>query len=249
MIQEPFSIGHSWIHRIDPIYKIVSATIFSLIIALSKNFSVLLSALCVSIFLVCLAKLDIKAVFKRLSVVLAFLLLIWITLPLTFEGPAIYHAGPFMISWPGIILSAQITLKSTAILLTFMALIATMTIVTLGHTLNRLRVPEKLVHLLLMTYRYIFVIEEEYRRLHKAIKIRGFRPGTNIHSYQTYAYLIGMLFVHASVRAERVHKAMRCRGFKGKFYTLYEASTDGQNKLFSVLMTFVMFSLIILEYY
>jgi len=248
MIQEPFSTGTSWIHQIDPKYKIIIATFFSLIIAISKNFQVLLFSLCIAIILVCLARLEIKAVLKRLSVVIFFLILIWITLPLTFEGKAIYNIGPLFISMPGIILCAQITLKSISIILVFIALISTMTIVTLGYTLNSLCVPTKLVHLLLMTYRYIFVIEEEYRRLHKAIKIRGFSPGTNIHSYQTYAYLIGMLFVHASVRAERVSQAMKCRGFNGKFYTLYEGSSGGKNRLFLILMTLIILNLLIMEY-
>ncbi len=248
MIKEPFATGNSWIHRIDPQVRIVSAVVFSLIIALSEQFSVLTAALVVSIFFVCLARLNPREVFGRLAVVFGFLLLIWAVLPLTFEGEALYHAGPFVITRPGVMLSARITLKSAAILLIFMALIATMTVGTLGHALNRLRLPGKLVYLLLMTYRYIFVIEDEYRRLRTAIKIRGFRPGTNIHSYKTYAYLIGMLFVRASVRAEHVHQAMLCRGFRGRFHTLDEFVSEGRNRLFSVLMTFVIFGLIILEY-
>ncbi len=54
----------------------------------------------------------------------------------------------------------------------------------------------------------------------RAVKIRNFRPATNLHTYRTYAYLVGMLFVHASERARRVHLAMKCRGFEGRFYSL-----------------------------
>ncbi|MCK7503788.1 MAG: energy-coupling factor transporter transmembrane protein EcfT [Desulfobacterales bacterium] len=64
----------------------------------------------------------------------------------------------------GVELAAQITLKSNAIVLAFMALVATMPLATAGHALHRLRVPDKIVHLLLMTYRYIFVLEQEYQR-------------------------------------------------------------------------------------
>ncbi len=249
MIREPFAIGNSWIHRIDPRVRIVFAVIYSLVVALSNRFPVLLTALCISILLICLARLNPKEVGKRLAVVIWFLLLIWVVLPFTFEGEPLYQAGPLIFTRPGVVLSAQITLKATAILLTFMALIATMAVVTLGRALNRLHLPEKIVHLLLMTYRYVFVIEEEYQRLRTAIKIRGFRAGTNIHSYRTYAYLIGMLFVRASVRAERVNQAMRCRGFKGRFYTLDDFPSIGHNRFFSVLMTAVICSLIVLECY
>jgi cobalt/nickel transport system permease protein len=109
----------------------------------------------------------------------------------------------------------------------------------MGHALGSLGIPDKLVHLLLITYRYVFVMEQEYQRLIRAMKIRGFKPGTNLHSYQSYAYLVGMLFVHASARAERVSKAMKCRGFIGRFHALRQFEPDPRNRLFIVIMTLI----------
>ncbi len=249
MIKEPFALGNSWIHRIDPRLRIIFAIALSFVIALSESFYVLGAGLFIAIMLAFMARLDAKEAIKRLAVVFWFLVLIWIFLPITFEGKVLYVLGPFAITLPGIILSAKITVKSIAILLIFMALIATMSIASLGHALDRIGFPSKLVHLLLMTYRYIFVIEDEYKRLWTAIKIRGFKPKTNIHSYKTYAYLIGMLFVRASVRGDRVYQAMKCRGFKGKFYTLDNSESLGKDKFFAFLMIFFLFGLIILEFY
>ena len=248
MINEPFAIGNSWVHRMDPRIRIVSAAIYSLVIALSNRFPVLLTALAVSTIIVCLARLNLREVGRRLAVVCWFLILIWAVLPFTFEGDSFYDVGPFTMTLPGLVLSAKITLKTTAILLAFMALIATMTIATLGHALNSLKLPKKLVHLLLMTYRYLFVIEEEYRRLRSAVTIRGFRSGTNIHSYKTYAYLIGMLFVRASVRAERVHQAMICRGFSGTFFSLHEFSFKRIDAVWIIFMTVLTTFLEIMEW-
>ena len=81
----------------------------------------------------------------------------------------------------------MVKLISNAILLAFIALIGSSTIATLGSALGRLRIPEKIIYLLLLNYRYIFVMEEEYRRLLRSASIRGFRPGSNIHTYKTYA--------------------------------------------------------------
>jgi cobalt/nickel transport system permease protein len=117
----------------------------------------------------------------------------------------------------------------------------------LGHALHQLRVPEKIIQLLLMSYRYIFVIEQEYRRLLRAAKIRGFQPGTNINTYRTFAYVIGMLFVRAAERAERVHQAMLCRGFKGKFFSLQEFQTSRESWIFSIMMTAYIIGLVVLE--
>jgi len=68
-----------------------------------------------------------------------------------------------------------------------------------------------------------------------------------MHTYKTYAYLIGMIFVRAAARAQRVHQAMICRGFKGKFYSLYKFSSTGLSWIFSTVMTGFLIALVFLE--
>jgi cobalt/nickel transport system permease protein len=247
MIQEPFAAGSSWIHRLDPRFRIVIAVVTSIVVALSSEFPALLTAFTVSGLLVCLAGLHLRDVLKRMLSILGFILLIWAVLPFTYEGEPFFHVGPLVLTKPGVFLSARITIKSITIVLIFISLVSTMTIATLGHALGRLYLSRKLVMLFLMTYRYIFVIEHEYQRLTTAMKIRGFRSRTNLHSYRTYAYLIGMLFVHASIRAQRVQNAMLCRGFKGQFYSLVEYKSSSQNWIFLIMMIWVIFLLIMME--
>ncbi|MFZ5569425.1 MAG: cobalt ECF transporter T component CbiQ [Thermodesulfobacteriota bacterium] len=237
MIEEPFATGRGWIHRLDPTVKIIAGMILSMEIAVAERFSTLTTAGLLAALLILTARLPLAPVLKRLSVLAGFMLLMWGILPLTYEGEPFHQYGPLIWTRPGIMLSTRITLKSVTILMIFMALLSTMPIAALGRGLNRLRVPDKLVFLFLMTYRYIFVMEDEYRRLARAAKIRGFRPGTNLHSYQTYAYLIGMLFVRAKRRADRVYQAMRCRGFSGKFHTIQTLQSNPALQLiFSVAM-------------
>ncbi len=247
MISEPFVVEKSRINQVNPTARIVFATAYSFIIALSYRFPALFTACFLSVLMVCLSGLNLFAVAKRLAVVNGLILLIWLILPFTYSGEPVFNIGPFAITGQGIILSAQITLKSNAILLAVIALISSMSLVTLGHALSRLRIPEKIVFLFLMTVRYIFVIESEYLRLVRAMKIRGFRPGTNLHTYKTYAYLIGMIFVRASVRAQHVHQAMMCRGFKGNFYSLYKFSSTRLSWIFSTVMTASLIGLLFLE--
>jgi cobalt/nickel transport system permease protein len=247
MISEPFAIGDSLIHRLDPRIRVVLSVLYTFVIALAYQFVVLTAALILSSALIAIARLSIKAVFKRMVMVNALILLLWLVLPFTFNGNVLTRIGPFAIYHPGVVLAAQITLKSNAILFAFIALIATMSLATLGHALHRLGVPEKMVHLLLMTYRYLFVIEVEYLRLMRAAKIRGFRPGTNVNTYRTYSYVIGMLFVRAAARAERVYQAMLCRGFNGKFYSLQEFQTTAASWIFSIIMTIFIMAMILME--
>lgn len=248
MIDEPFAIGHSILHRLDPRLRIVAATAFSMVVAVAHQMPVLAGALGIALILNGLAQLDLIAVARRLTAVSGFLLLLWMVLPLTYEGTTAFHLGPLAASEEGLRLALEISVKSVAIVLAFMGLIATMPFSTLGNALKKLHTPDKLAFLLLMAYRYIFVIGQEYHRLHRAALIRGFRPGTNLHTYRTYAYLVGMLFVRAADRAERVHRAMRCRGFSGTFHSLYTFPKNPANRLFGVAMAAAIAVMVSLEY-
>lgn len=220
MIKEMVSDPGSPIHGIDPKIRIMVAAILSVGAALSKHLYILGFYLFIALLLIGASRLDLKHVYKRLRTLFLFLIMIWIIVPITFEGPELLSFGVIQMTRPGVHLCVMITIKSISIVLLFTALIAPMPVAALGAGLHRLLVPDKLVFLLLMSYRYIAVIENEYTTLLRAARFRGFVPGTNLHSYKTFAYLAGMLFVRASLRAQRVYQAMICRGFSGKFHTL-----------------------------
>ena len=224
MLEENFVTGDSLIHRLDPRARAVVCILFAIVVALSNRFASLLPALMVSFVLVWLAGLPIKLVFSRLLIVNGFVLLLWLFLPFTVTGEVLFRIGPLAITRQGVLFAARITVKANAIMLSLIALLATMSVFTLGGAMGHLHVPGKIVHLIYFTYRYIQVMHQEYYRLISAMKIRGFNPGYNIHTYKTYAYLVGMLLVKSYDRAERIRAAMLCRGFRGTFYNLSEFS-------------------------
>jgi len=248
MIQESFAFGDSPVHRLDPRLRVAAATLFSILAAVSNGFPAVIAAMVLAILLVAAARLQLRLVMARLAVVNGLILFIWLVLPWSYAGTPVFQLGPLVFSREGIRLCALITIKSNAILCTLIALVATMPIATLGHALHCLRIPEKLVHLLLMTYRYIFVIEAEYQQLVRAARIRCFTPKTNLHTYKTYAYLVGMLFVRASARGERVHQAMICRGFTGKFRCLHEFAFTESDWAWSAAMAVSLTGLGVLEW-
>ncbi len=233
-MDNPLESGTSFLHQLDPRIRIMCAVFLSFAAALSHHPQVAGGYLILGLVLVKLGQISRQDLSPRIKPLLWFLLMIWVLLPLTFSQEIIAGAGWFKVSMAGIRLSAMISLKSMAIVLIFTALIATMPLASLGKAMHQLHVPDKLVFLLLMTYRYIFVIREEYLRLLRAARFRGFCPGTNLHSYRTFAFLAGMLFVRASLRARRVYQAMLCRGFARTFYTLDVYLPNRWNPLFFV---------------
>ena len=69
-----------------------------------------------------------------------------------------------------------------------------------------------------------------------------------MHTYRTYAYLVGMLIVKSHDRAERVHAAMLCRGFHGKFFDLTEFSIEKKDLIFLILFSLFLLAIILVQW-
>ena len=85
--------------------------------------------------------------------------------------------------------------------------------------LGRLGVSPALVVTLQFMYRYLHVLTEELDRMVKARRSRTFRRSGRL-DWGLLTGLIGILFLRAFERGERVHAAMLARGWDGTIRTL-----------------------------
>lgn len=248
MIGEEFTNIDSFVNRMDPRAKLASVFLFSVVVAVANRFVVLLAALAFGLFIVVIAGLPVRQVLRRLVPVNLFILFLWFFLPFTFDGSPLFSLGPLVASHEGVLHAGRISVKSNAIVIVLIALVSSTSILTLGHALHDLKIPGKIVHLFFFTFRYIHVIHREYLRLIHAMKVRGFQPGTSMHTYRTFAYLVGMLLVRSCDRAQRVHNAMLCRGFRGRLYSLSEFSLKASDVAALAVITVFLVVLGILEW-
>lgn len=224
-IAEPFAHGTSFVHRMDPRVRLLCAVLLTIPTALFQSLSASMAAGSIAVLVAVTAELPFALLMRRLLAVNVFIAFLWLFLPFSTPGTPLTTIGPLAPTREGLDLALLITVKSNSIVLALAALLGTIRVQDLGPALQQLRVPEKLCHILLFTYRYIFVIYQEYTIMRQAMAARGFKPKTNGHTYRSYAWLVGMLLIKSWDRAERVHGAMRCRGFKGRFYTLTRFKT------------------------
>jgi cobalt/nickel transport system permease protein len=154
---------------------------------------------------------------RRLLHVEGFLLLLFLTLPFTMAGQPLFTLGPLSASVEGAMRAALIACKVSASVLILTAMLGAIEPARLGTALRGLYLPEALVRVFVLTARYVSLIRDEARRLHEAMRLRGFRPRSNRHTWRSYGNLVGMLLVRALDRAQRVEEAMRCRGYDGRF--------------------------------
>ena len=208
----------SRVDQFDPRARIITACLFALVVVFSKTLWLPFLGLLLAFGFAHSASLNLKRTLRRVIAMDLFVLLMIMMLPFTVDGTPLFHVFGLAASEEGFIKAIGIALKANAVVLTLLALVGTLEASVLGHALARLSVPEKLVHLLLFTVRYLDVISREYKSMRKAMKARAFVPRNNLHTWRSFGYLIGMLLVRSLERSERIYAAMKCRGYCGKLY-------------------------------
>lgn len=249
MFDEPFAHGDSPVHRLDPRVRLAAAALFSVCVALLKHPAAAAAALALAGAVLAASAPPALLLCKRVAVVNAFILFLWATVPATMPGQTLLLLGPVSLSREGVALAWLVTLKSNAVLLAFLALAATMDSPTMGHAMDRLGVPPKLVFLFLFAYRYLHVIGEEWRRLVTAARLRGFVPRTGMHSYRTIAHLLAMVLVKSFDRSGRVYQAMVLRGFSGRFASVAHFRATPRDALFTIFWLAAAAALTVMDLY
>lgn len=152
-----------------------------------------------------------RAVLVRLALASPFALGVAAFEPLLDRSPALTVGGVTVSA--GAIAFLTILLKFALALSAGLVLVATTGFDAVCGALERLGTPRLLVAQLLLLYRYLFVLAEEAARLWRAHALRA--PDRPRPTLRLAATLLGQLLVRALARAERLHAAMRCRGFDG----------------------------------
>ena len=190
-----FFQGDTFVHRLDPRVKVVVCGLYSVLAAINGRALIVGMVLGLGVILLGVARLPWRPVARRFVRLNVFLLFVLVVLSLTMPGAEVWHWGVLSVTSQGLEKGGMIILKANAIVLLITVLAGTIEVVSLGHALAHLKVPEKLILIFLFAVRYIDVLHHERLKLSRAMKIRGFRPGLNRHTFQSLGYLVGMLLV------------------------------------------------------
>ena len=206
------------IDAFDPRLRVIALLLFATAAVFARQGPTLLGLAVLSGVLLALARFSLSRTLRRILPLVGFGLVLVGVLPWTVSGQPLGPGWLAHASWDGLYQAVTIWAKATIVLVGAAGLVGTLEIPVLGHVLAHFHLPRKLVQIVLLSIRYLKVLEDEYHRLHTAIRIRGFRPGWNWWTFHTYGQMVGMLVVRSLARSDRVLAAMKCRGFKGYFY-------------------------------
>jgi cobalt/nickel transport system permease protein len=220
---DPPPVADSPIARLDPRWKLAGFALGGAVAAAVRSPGPALAALVAALVLAVVARLPARWYLARLGALAAALVPFAVIMPLV-QGMA------------GARLAGLLAAKALAI--------GTLAAVTVGsapvpvtlHAARALRLPGTLIHVLMLSYRYLFVLADELNRLRRAVRVRGFRSRMDRHTYRTVGHIIGTMMVRGTERAEGVAHAMRCRGFDGQFRSLAKFQTAAADVAFFVVV-------------
>ena len=182
-----------------------------------------LIGLLVAMLLALISRLPLGFVLKRLLLVSPFVFSLCLLILFTHEGGDEIARFSFLsITSGGLERATLIAARAMAAIILTLCMLSTMKFEATIKALEHLKMPTKLTQLLMFTYRYIFVLGDEFSSMSRSLTSRGFNKGTNLHTMTTLAKMFGMLFTRSYERADRVYDAMVSRGYDGKMETVAE---------------------------
>lgn len=201
-----FGRSQSMCHRWPPLAKLFAAVAMVLAatcVPITHGPLVGIVA-CVIFFAHTLARIPLAYVARRLLFFGPPLLLMAISLPLSQSGQK------------GWLMFVTIVVRGTLSFSTALWLVNVMPFDQLLTTLRRLRIPDVLLAILSLMYRFVFVLWDELDRMRTARSARLFCKPTLWSNWRSAAHLVGRLLIRALDRADRIHGAMLARGWDGR---------------------------------
>ncbi len=233
--------------RIDPRVRLAVALLFAVNLALLSTPLALGVALLMAGGAVAMSGMPPGQALRRMAGVEAFLIVLVATLPFTVPGTPLLSVAGLSASAEGLQRALVLVIRVNAAVLAILALLGGLGGQRLAGAMTGIGLPPVLASLMLLTLRYMATFGDEYRRLRVAMRVRGFRPGSNRHTWRSLGHLCGMLLVRSLERAERVRAAMLCRGYKGHFPIEALGPLQGRDWAFLVGALGVMASLLAVE--
>lgn len=204
------------IHKLEPRSKILSFSTLIFSAVSVKSIPVALLALAVALLILIVSRLPMRFVLQRSKVILIFILPILVLMPLTVPGTPIWSAGPITFSEDGLAYALLITIRAVAAITLVLTLLGTQRFETTLKALSLLRVPGVVIQMLFFTYRYIYVMIDEFLSIWSAMRAKGYSFRPNRYGLSIIGNLVGMLLVESYERAERVYRGMEAKGYRGK---------------------------------
>jgi cobalt/nickel transport system permease protein len=169
------------------------------------------------------SRVNLQVLIKRIAIEFTFASVILLGTLFRGGGQLIWQWGWLQITTNGLIVLGSISIKAFLSLLLLNILVLSTPIPLLIQALVILKIPPLLISILGSMYRYIGLLSNEFKAMHRAATARNFAP-INLYNPQRQDHrwqrqvlgnMLGLLFIRTYDRGDRIYQAMLARGYNG----------------------------------
>lgn len=246
--------GNSFLHRLDPRFKIVMTLLYIAMLFTGNKLYSLSFGIVYCIIALVLSGLSIKLFSKNIKPLMPILLMTAI-LDLFFikEGTVYFQAGFLKITEDGVFTAVKMIVRIIFLIIGSSLLTYTTSPIQLTDAIERLLSPLKKIHfpvhsfamMMTIALRFIPTLMDETDKIIAAQKARGagFDSGKLKDKAKALIPVLIPLFVSAFRRAEELAAAMECRCYRGDIgRTKMKAMKSGMCDYISLTATLIMLS-------
>jgi cobalt/nickel transport system permease protein len=215
----PITTG-SPLARLDPRWKLATVGVSALIFALLRTLPAIAASATVVVVTLIAARPSRTWLMGRMGLFAFFLGPFLLLMPLT-QGHDGWRQMPI------------VGLRALALFGSTLVVLGTTPFPETLAAAQSLGVPPLVARLMMMSWRYVYLLADEFGRIRTALRSRGFRATPTRHGYRTVGNVVGAILVRGANRADRVADAMHCRGFEGRFRTLTSFRTRWHDVAFA----------------
>lgn len=223
-----------YLNRIHPLAKLLITIIYIISLTSIDKYNLVMT-LAMSIYLILVSiigDLSIKKALKSLKVVLLLLVILGIANPIL-DRTIITYIGIVPIT-TGMISMCTLLLKGIFAILASYFLILTTSIEEICYALKMIHMPNILITVIMLIYRYIIVFLKEVQRIWTAYQMRA--PKQKGAHYKAWGSLIGSLMLRSIDRAQVVYESMELRGFDPDTFFVKKEKVDKKSWGYFLLM-------------
>ena len=218
-----FSQGDSPVHRLDARAKLLAVLAYTGVLVSFDRYSV--SALApmtiAPLAMLWIGRVPLGFALRRVLLLSPFIAMLCLFSPFYDRVAHLVAFGPWRFGVTGgWLTAASIAVKFSLGMLALTALTCTTRFALLLEAMRGLWVPKLLVMQLGFLYRYLFVLIDEAMRIRRARDFRGAARAPVGRRLRAVGGVIGSLFVRTLDRCDRIHTAMRARGYRGEPHSL-----------------------------
>lgn len=204
------------IHRWDARAKLIGLLAIITSFAFVEELRYVPAMLGVTVLVYVLSRLPFSFLTMRLRYPGIFILGVVGLLPFFSGSTVIWSWGFLNLRLEGTLAMLLVVGRFLSILTLGLVLFGTTPFIAQVRAMRSLGLPGILADMLLLTYRYLFVLLEMLTTMRRAMRLRGFsfHPSRfNLQNLQRLASLMGTLFIRSYEQSERIYTAMRLRGY------------------------------------